>query len=128
MADEYQVEWEYVNGSSITFKTDDLNIEYINPRYREDVRVDGTIVVTDPGQSYRRFSFTALLTGDDMDTFDSVLVGAIDHTGAYPRITKIFWDGDSTEVNIEVGRPKVRTLDRGAGYWTVHITMGQKDQ
>jgi hypothetical protein len=128
MADEYQVTYEYSAGNSITFKTDDLNIEYINPGYHEDVRVDGIIVVTDPGYSYKRFTFTAILEGATMDTFDTVLTGAIDHTGAYPRITKIYWNGATTETNIEVGRPKVRTIDRSAGWWHVAVTLGEKDQ
>jgi hypothetical protein len=128
MADEYQVDWEYSAGNSIAFKTNDLQVEYIHPGYHEDVRVDGTIVVTDPGNSYRQFTWTATLTGNDMDTLDAVLVGTITHTGLYPRLKKIYWDGNSFEENVEVGRLFVRTLDRGAGHWHIQCRVGQKDQ
>ena len=125
---DYQVEWEYSANNIIIFKTTDLDILYVNPGYKEDVRVDGTIVVTDPGNTYKKFVFSALLTGDEQDTLDAVLMGAIDHTGAYPRIKNIFWDGDSKETNVEVGRPQLQTLDRGPSGWRVRVTLGQKDR
>jgi hypothetical protein len=125
MTDEYQVEYEYSAGNTIQFKTDDLNIEYIHPGYREDTRVDGTTIVTDPALSCKRFTFTSLLEGATMDSLDTVLTGAITY-GDYPRIKKIYWNGATTESNVKVGRAKVRTLDRGATYWYVSVTLGAR--
>lgn len=130
MADEYQVIWEYTNGNTISFKTDDLQIIYRKPGFKTVVRVDGVKVVSDPGNRQYVFTFTADLSGDDMDTLDSVERGAITYTGAYPRIQKIYWDGDSTETNIEVAIPDggLRVLDIGESGWTVAITMEEKTQ
>ncbi len=130
MADEYQVIWEYTNGNTISFKTDNLQIRYRKPGMRTDIRVDGIKVVTDPGNRQYIFTFTATLSGDDMDTLDSVERGAIDYTGAYPRIQKIYWDGDSTETNIEVAIPDggLTVVDFGEAGWVVNIIMEEKDQ
>jgi len=128
MVDEYQVIYEYSAAATITFKTNDLKITYLRHKMRVDVRVDGTRVVTDPGLKQRLFTFTAVISGNDMDTLDSVQTGAIVYTGLYPRIQKIYWDGDSTETNVEVALTSLDVLDRGAGWWRVAITMAEKDQ
>lgn len=128
MADEYQIIYEYTNGNVINFKTNDLTIDVARPMLHTDMRVDGTIVVTDPGYTQAGFSFTAVISGNDMDTLYGVQTAAIDYTGGYPRIQKIYWDGDSTETNVEVALLSLKVLDRGAGWWRVAITMVEKDQ
>jgi len=128
MADEYQIIYEYTNGNVINFKTNDLTIEPTRPLLHVDVRVDGTIVVTDPGFAQTTFAFTATISGNDMDTLYGVQTAAIDYTGGYPRIQKIYWDGDSTETNIEVALTSLKVLDKGAGWWRVAILMVEKDQ
>ena len=128
MADEYQVIYEYTNGNTITFKTDDLRIEQVRSQLRVDTRVDGIRVVTDPGFSHKVFTFSAVRSGDDLDTLDGVQSGAITYSGAYPKIQKIYWDGDTFESNIEVALTSMVELDRGAGWWLMSITMEQKDQ
>jgi len=128
MADEYQVEYEYVNGSSIEFKTNDLKITPVRSHLKVDTRVDGTRVVTDPGYVHRKFTFSAVISGATMNTLHDIQVAAIVYTGAYPRITKIYWNGATTETNIEVALTDLTTLDLGAGWWLVNITMEEKDQ
>ena len=39
MVDEYQVEYEYSAGNTISFKTNDLKIKYTRPFMHVDVRV-----------------------------------------------------------------------------------------
>jgi len=128
MADEYQVEYEYSDGNTISFKTNDLKITYTRPKMRLDIRVDGTKVVTDPGFKQNIYSFTTTISGDTMDILDGVQRGAITYSGAYPRVKKIYWDGDSTETNIEVAMTSLEVMDRGAGWWRVAITLMEKDQ
>jgi hypothetical protein len=128
MADEYQVEYEYSDGNTISFKTDDMRVATVRSHLTIDTRVDGVRVVTDPGFSYRVITCTAFLTGNDMDTLDSVQGAAIDYTGAYPRLKKIYWDGDSTETNVEVALMDMNELDRGAGWWLMSLRFEGKDQ
>ena len=128
MADEYQVEYEYSAGNTISFKTDDMRVVTVRPDLRVDTRVDGTRVVTDSGISYRVITCTALLDGDTMDTLDAVQGAAIDYTGAYPRLKKIYWDGDSTETNVEVALMDMNEIDRGAGWWLMSLRFEGKDQ
>ena len=128
MADEYQVEYEYSAGNTISFKTDDMRVATVRPDLRVDTRVDGVRVVTDSGISYRVITCTALLDGNTMDTLDSVQGAAIDYTGAYPRLKKIYWDGDSTETNVEVALMDMNEIDRGAGWWLMSLRFEGKDQ
>ena len=127
MVDEYQVEYEYSDGNTISFKTNDLRIAYKRQQW-VDQRVDGTIVVTDTGNTQRTFTFTAYLSGATMDTLDSVQMAAITYSGAYPRIKTIYWNGATTETNIEVSLAEFDTLDSGMGWWLVSARMVEKDQ
>ena len=128
MADEAQIIYEYVNGSTISFKTNDLKITYHRWGQKISRRPDGKMHVDDPGIEYRKFSFSAVITGNTMDTLDGVQMAAITYSGAYPLIQKIYWDGDSTETNIEVVIPDggLVTSDMGNGFWNVQITMEEK--
>jgi hypothetical protein len=129
LADEYQIPWEYSDGNTISFKTNDLKITYHRRFMRVVTRKDGTRVVVDPNDTqYRVFSFSAVISGNTMDTLDGVMMGSITYSGAYPRITTLYWDGDSTETNIETAITSLATEDLGNGYWRVHITMEEKDQ
>lgn len=127
MADEYQCTYEYTDGNTITFKTYDLKVTPVHPHLRIDTRVDGTRVVTDSGVSYRVITCTALIDGNTMDTLDSVQGAAIVYTGAYPRLTVLYWDGDSTETNIEVALVSCQATDLGS-WWHVSLTFEEKDQ
>lgn len=128
MADEYQCTYEYTDGNTITWKTDNLKVTVVRPHLRIDTRVDGTRVVTDSGQSYRVITCSTLLNGNDMDTLDSVQGAAIVYSGGYPRLQTLYWDGDSTETNIEVGLVSVDATDLGAGWWWVSLRFEEKDQ
>ena len=127
MADVYQIPWEYSDGNTISFKTNDLKVTYRRLEW-VDTRVDGTRVVTSTGQAWRIFNFTATISGDDMDTLDGVMMASITYSGAYPRITTMYWDGNSTETNIETIMTKLEVLDKGQGWWNVAITLEEKDQ
>lgn len=127
MADEYQIEYEYTDGNTISFKAR-TTIDIIRPHLRVTTRVDGTRVVTDSGQSYVVITAQALMDGNTVDTLYGVQTGAITYTGAYPRLKKIYWDGDSTEANIEVALMKTTLADQGDGWWTVTLRFEGKDQ
>ena len=128
MVDEYQIEYEYAAGTSIEFKTNDLSIDIRRTGLRVDTRVDGTIVVTDTGASQMIFAFTSVISGATMNTLHGVQTGAIVYTGDYPRITKLYWSGASTEVNIEVAMTSLKAVDMGLGWWNVSITLVEKDK
>lgn len=129
MADEYQVIYEYSNGNTISFKTNNLKVSYHREFMRVVTRKDGTRVVIDPNDTqYRTFAFSAIISGNDMDTLDGVQMGSITYSGDYPRIQKIYWDGDSTETNVEVALTSLVATDLGKGWWNVDITMEEKDQ
>jgi hypothetical protein len=123
LADEYQIQWEYTNGNTIDFKTDDLKITLTRPGLRLDTAIDGTILVTDPNNSKLIFNFTAVLSGNTMDTLHGVYTAAISYDGTYPRVQKIYWDGDSTETNIKTAMTKLEATDLGAGWWNVAVTL-----
>ena len=128
MADEYQVTYEYSAGNSVTFKTNDLRIAYTRPKMVVDTRVDGVKVVTDPGYKQRIFSFTSKIAGATMNTLNTVQTAAITYTGAYPRITVIYFAGATTITNVEVALTSLVATDVGAGWWDVNITLTEKDQ
>lgn len=127
MADEFQIEYEYTDGNTITVKAV-VTIKPIRPGLRITTRVDGVRVVTDPGFAYDEIVATALMDGDTVDTLYGVQKGAIVYTGAYPRLKKIYWDGDSTETNIEVALVDTTFSDNGDGWWTVTLRFEEKDQ
>ena len=128
MADEYQIEYEYTDGNKISVKADTVIIDVIRPHLRVTTRVDGTRVVTDSGFSYQVITCTALIDGDDADTLFDVQSGVIDYTGAYPRLQKIYWDGDSTETNVEVAVVKTNLSDQGDGWWLLSLRFEGKSQ
>jgi len=125
MADVYQVIYEYINGSSISFKTNNLKIQYKRHGLSITRRPDGKLYVDDPGVEQRIFTCTALISGDTMDTLDGVQMAAITYDGTYPRLTKINWDGDSSESNITVALTGLTTLDKGAGWWEVQLEFSE---
>lgn len=128
MADVYQIPWEYSDGNTISFKTNDLKITYKRLFQKVHARTDGVLVVTDPGKPQRIFNFTAIVSGNNMDILDGVMTGAITHTGAYPRITTLYWDGDSTESNIETAMTALSAEDMGTAGWRVSVTLTEKAQ
>jgi len=126
MVDVYQCTYEYSAGNSISFKAW-LTVSYKRIEW-VDTRVDGTRVVTTTGQAYRIFTGTALIDGATMDTLDGVQMGAITFSGAYPRITVLYWNGATTETNIEVIMTNLQVIDKAQGWWNVALTLEEKDQ
>jgi len=127
MVDTYQIVYEYSAGNSISFKSNDMSVDYHRLEWT-DTRVDGTRVVTTTGIAWRTFSGSAYISGNTMDTLDGIQTGAIVFTGDYPRLTVIYWDGDSTETNVEVRMTSLRVLDKGQGWWLVAVGFEEKDQ
>jgi len=123
----YQIVYEYSAGNSITFPSNDMTVNYERLEW-VDTRVDGTRVVTSTGIGWRTFSGTARINGDTMDTLDGIQTGAITFSGAYPRLTVVYWDGDSTETNVEVRLARLQVLDKGQGWWDVSLFFEEKDQ
>jgi hypothetical protein len=123
MADEAQIIYEYTNGNTISFKTNNLKITYHRHFLEVAPRPDGNIYVDDPGAEQRVFTFSAIITGADMNTLDGVQMAAITYDATYPRIQKIYWDGATTETNIPIAITALSTQDMGNGFWNVNITM-----
>ena len=127
------IEWEWKAADPteyiITFNTDDLKIEIRKPYFAVDVRVDGTIVVTDPDIRQRVFTFSSVLTGANAKIFHDLENGTtLDYSGAYPRIKTLTWASGQTETNIEVANTTIKFSDLGSGQWLVNVTMVEKDQ
>ena len=123
MADEYQIEWEYVNGSTISFKTNDLSIMYERMYQKVNTRPDGNIYVEDPGKVKRTFTFSAVITGAVMNTLNTVLTASITYDATYPRIKKIYFTSATTITNIECAMTSCVATDLHNGFWNVQIVL-----
>jgi hypothetical protein len=128
MADEAQVIYEYTNGNTVEFKTDDLSITYHRHGMKISKRPDGKMYVDDPGIEYRKFTFSAVIPGADANEMNTVQMAAITYSGGYPRIQKIYLTGATTLTNIEVAIPDggYTANDLGNGWWQVHCIMEEK--
>ena len=123
MADEAQIIYEYTNGNTVEFKTNDLSIEYKRHGLEVSPRPDDKIYVDDPGVVQRIFTFSAIIPGADADEMDTVQKAAITYDATYPRIQKIYWTGATTETNIPVAITSYVVSDQGTGQWEAQITM-----
>ncbi len=126
MADTYHVTYEYSNGNVINFRSKNLTISVTRPLLRLIVQADGGIYTHDPDIKQRIFTGSSILSGDDAKTLHDVQIAGIDYSGAYPRITIINWDGDSTTANIEVAMTRLSMRDRGRGWWQVFFEFTEK--
>ena len=123
MADEAQIIYEYVNGSDVEIKTNDLKVRYFRHNVQRTVRPDGNIYVDDPGIGQRTFIGTGIISGTDQDEMDTVQMGVISFDGSFPRIKKIHWTGGTTETNIVIELTEFSSDDLGFGFWNVTFTM-----
>lgn len=123
MADEYQIDWEYTNGNSIVFKTEDLTIKWERLYMEVQTRPDGNIYVVDPGKVKRTFSFTSVLTGATLNTLNTVYTAAITYDATYPRIKTIYLAGATTLTNIECAMTSLTADDLGSGMWNVSVVL-----
>ena len=123
MADEAQIIYEYVNGSDVEIKTNDLKVRYIRHLVQRTARPDGNIYIDDPNIPQRIFIGTGIITGTDQDEMDTVQMGAISFDGSFPRIKKLFWTGGTTETNIVIELTSFSSDDMGFGFWNVSFTM-----
>lgn len=124
----YQCTYEYSDGNTITFITNDMKVQIVRPFLQVHTRVDGTREVSDPNYGdFLRITCTSIISGNTMDTLHSVQTGSITYSGNYPRLTVIYWDSDSTETNYEVALMDVQASDLG-NYWKVSLTFEGKDQ
>lgn len=128
MVDVAQVIYEYTDGNSISFFTDDLEINYKRLFQTITTRPDGKTHVDDPAIARRVFTCSAVITGATYKTFQDVQMGAITYSGAYPRLTTINLDGSTTLTNIEVAIPTggLTFQDLGFGMWLVSVTFVEK--
>ena len=126
MADVAQVVYEHTNGNTISFFTRNLKITWTRPGLSIDGTVDKELIVTDTGAYQRIFSCTAKLSGDNLNTLNGWMIAAITYTGAYPRLTTVYLDGDTTLTNVEVAITSLSAIDLGAGYWSVDVTFTEK--
>ena len=127
MADVPQVVYEYSAGNSISFFTENLSIEYRRTHMFVDVRVDGSIYVSDADIVQRVFRCTAHnLSGSTINTLNTQYTGGIDYSGAYPRLTAIYFAGATTITNVEVALTRLKVIDMGQGYWTAELEFTEK--
>ena len=123
MADEAQVIYEYTNGNTVEFKTNDLTITWKRRGLEVNSRPDGNIYVDDPDVPQRTFTFTAVSSGADVNEMNTVQTGTIAYDATYPRIQKIYLSGVVTLTNIPVAVTAFSATDLGSGHWEVSITM-----
>ena len=126
MADEAQVIYEYINGSTISFKTSNLKITYYRIGMTVTTRPDGKRYVDDPGKPYRDFSCTSIITGATLNTLNTVQTAAITYDATYPRLTTIYFAGATTITNIEVALTELKVTDQGSGMWSVDVTFTER--
>lgn len=126
MADEAQVIYEYTNGNTISFKTNNLKITYNRLFMTVTTRPDGKVYVDDPGKAQRTFSCTSIITGSVMNTLNTVQTAAITYDATYPRLTTIYLAGGTTLTNIEVAVTSLSATDMGNGFWEVNITFTER--
>jgi hypothetical protein len=123
MADEAQIIYEYSVGADVSFKTNDLIISYHREGLSVSKRPDGNIYVDDPGIEHRKFSFSAIISGADMNELNTVQMAAITYDATYPRIKKIYFAGAVTITNIEVVCTSFSGTDLGNGFWNVQMVL-----
>ena len=123
MADEAQIIYEYVNGSDVSIRTNDLRITYERPHSQRTLRPDGKFHVDDPGNARRIFTGTGIISGTDQNEMNTVQMAAISFDGSYPRIKKIYFIGATTLTNIVVELTAFSSDDLGFGFWNVTFTM-----
>ena len=123
MADEAQIIYEYVNGSDVEIKTNDLSIDYKRAHVQRSIRADGKKYTDDPQIQYRVFTGTGIIVGADQNEMNTVQMGTIAFDGSYPRIKKIYFTGATTITNVVVELTSFISSDLGFGYWEVSFTM-----
>lgn len=123
MADEAQIIYEYVNGSDVEIKTNDLKITYIRHLVQRTIRPDGNIYRDDPDIPQRVFTGTGIISGTDQNEMNTVQMGTITFDGSFPRIKKIFFTGGTTITNIVIELTQFSADDMGFGFWNVSFTM-----
>jgi len=127
MADTPQVVFEYSAGNSLSFFTENFSIEWNRVHAYVDVRVDGSIYVSDADIVQRTFRCTAKnVTGSTVNTLNTVYMAGIDYSGAYPRLTTIYLAAATTLTNVEVFLKKPKATDMGQGYWMVELEFVEK--
>jgi len=127
MADTPQVVFEYSAGNSLSFFTENFSIEWDRPHMYIDVRVDGSIYVSDADIVQRTFRCTAKnVTGSTVNTLNTVYMAGIDYSGAYPRLTTIYFAAATTITNVEVALKKPKVIDMMNGYWMVELEFVEK--
>ena len=122
MADEAQIIYEYVNGSDVSIRSNDLTITPNRLHVQQTARPDGNIYVDDPAVIQRVFTGTGIIVGADANELHDVQIASITFDGTYPRIKKIYWTGAIFESNIPVVA-QFTFDDLGFGFWNVSFTM-----
>ena len=126
MADEAQVIYEYTNGNTISFKTDNLTIAYKRLFMTVTSRPDGKIYVDDPGKAQRTFSCNSIITGSVLNTLNTVQTAAITYDASYPNLTTIYLKTGVTLTDIEVALTELSAADQGNGFWSVDVTFVER--
>ena len=128
MADEDQIIYEYSAVGTVPIKTSGLKIQYFRWGMKHTVRPNGSIHITDPGIEYRKFMVSGVINGNDAKELNDVQMTTIVYSGVYPRLVKLYFDGDSTESNIEVAilDGDLTMSDKGNGWWDINVTFTEK--
>ena len=128
MADEDQIIYEYSAVGTVPIKTSGLKIQYFRWGMKHKVRPDGKTVTSDPGIEYRKFVVTGTINGNDAKELNDVQMTTIVYDATYPRLVKLYFDGDSTEPNIKVAilDGDLTMSDMSNGWWDINVIFTER--
>ena len=128
MADVAQIIYEHTSISgTLSFFAWDVKISGKRLMMSFNARPDGEIQVIDPNVPQLTINCGgAIISGDDVDTFIGYMRGSIDYSGAYPRLTTINLDEDTTITNIECGVVDWTVSDMSNGWWMAQVVFREK--
>lgn len=122
------IELEYTSGNTVSFPTDNLEIQYQRHRMTFDISADGDIMVNDQNISQRTFTCTCLLDASDAKDLNDHYVSDISYGASYPQITTLYWEGGTTETDILCAIANLKMSSRPDGQWTVSITLKERTE
>lgn len=120
------IEFEYTAGNTVSLPTDSLDIIYHRHRMKFDISADGDIMVNDQNISQRTFSCSCVLDASDAKKLNDHYVSDISYGDTYPRITTLYWKGETTESNILCAIASLDMTSRVDGQWGVNITLKER--
>lgn len=120
------IEFEYSAGNTVSLPTDNLEIDYQRHRMKFDISADGDIMVNDQNIPQRTFSCSCLLDASKAKELNDHYVSDISYGDTYPKITTLYWEGETTETDILCAIASMKIVSRVDGQWNVSITLKER--